>query len=112
MALTQFTIHATAGETTVTVDGTTVAAGRVVFEADNTIPTVTIWTAGDATVTGEGVVQFVRDPTQDEIDAAAVAVLGRVDVGELERRATAKVRGGRQDVYRVVLETLREMADG
>lgn len=112
MALTDFTIHATPGETTVTVDGAPVRASRVAFDADGGMPVVTVWAAGDATIEGHGIVQVAREPTPAEIDAAAFDALAKVDPGELERRASVKVRAGRRDVYKVVLETLQEMARG
>ncbi len=109
--MTAFTVTTTPTGTTVRVGEVEVPAARVVVDSNpGGLPTLTVWTT--ATVTGEGVVQVVRDPTPAEIDAAAVEALRRIDVAELTAVCEAKVRAGRRDPYTVALETLVEMADG
>ena len=114
MSLTAFTIDARPGHAAVTVAGQPVEALSAVLQlaGPDTVPVLTVHHAGEGTVTGEGVVQVVRDPTQTEIDAAALDVLSRVDVTTLEAICTAKVQAGRRDPYRVAVETLVEMARG
>lgn len=114
MSLTAFTIDARPGHAAVTVGGQPVEALSAVLQlgGPDTVPVLTIHHAGEGTVAGEGVVQVVRDPTQAEIDAAALDVLSRVDVTALEAICTAKVQAGRRDPYRVAVETLVEMARG
>lgn len=111
MGLAAFAVTTTPTGAVVRVNDTEVPAARVLVDSNpGGLPTLTVWTT--ATVTGEGVVQVVRDPTPAEIDTAAVEALRRVDVAELTAVCEAKVRAGRRDPYTVALETLVEMADG
>jgi|GEM_PF-3354131 len=112
MTLSAFTVHAEPGDVTVTVNGHTIPAARVIIDADGGVPVLTVIAAGPVALDGTGVVETVRDPTPAELNEAAIGALAAIDAGELERRTSAKIRAGRNDVYRVVLETLKEMADG
>ena len=114
MSLTAFAIDARPGRTALTVAGQPVEVVSAVLQlgGPDTVPVLTIHHAGEGTVTGEGVVQVVRDPTPEEVNAAALDVLSQVDVPALEAICTAKVRAGRRDPYRVAIETLVEMARG
>jgi len=114
MSLTAFTIDAHPGSAALTVGGQPVEVLSAVLQLGGreTVPVLTIHHAGDGTVTGEGVVQVVREPTPEEIHAAALDVLAHVDVTALEALCTAKVQAGRRDPYRVAVETLVEMARG
>ena len=109
--MSRFTVTATPTGTVLRVDGTEVLVSRVVVDSNpGGLPTLTVW--AETTVTGEGIVQVVRAPTQAEIDVAAADALRRVDAAEFTAVCEAKVRAGRRDPYQVALETLVEMADG
>ena len=114
MSLTAFTIDARPGHAALTVGGEPVEALSAVLQlgGPDTVPVLTIHHATEGTAVGEGVVQVVRDPTPEEVNAAVLDVLSRVDVTALEALCTAKVRAGRRDPYRVAVETLVEMARG
>lgn len=114
MALTQFSVTARPGALALLLDGVDVegVAGVVLQAGGDAVPTLTVHHIGEGPVVGEGIVQVVRDPTPEEIDAAALDALARVDVAALEARCEAKVRAGRRDPYRVAVETLAEMARG
>lgn len=94
-----------------TVNDQPVLAERVLIDAGPELATVTVYAPGQVDVEGDGIVQVVRDPTQEEIDAAAIDAIGRIRVSELEARcARTLTRTARRDVYQVVLETIVEMA--
>jgi hypothetical protein len=59
----------------------------------------------------DGAVHVVAAPSQEEVDAAAVQLLRRVDVDDLARRCQARLAAGARNPYQVMLEVLVEMAD-
>ena len=69
MSLTAFTIDARPGGAALTVGGQQVEALSAVLQlgGPDTVPVLTIHHAGEGTVTGEGVVQVVREPTPEEL---------------------------------------------
>lgn len=94
-----------------TVNDQPVMAERVVVDAGPDLAMVTVYAPGQVGIEGDGVVQVVREPTTEEIDAAAVEAIGRIRVSELEARcARTLTHTGRRDVYQVVLDTIVEMA--
>lgn len=114
MSLTQFSVTARPGALSLLLDGVDVegVAGVVLQAGGDGVPTLTVHHLGEGPIVGEGIVQVVRDPTPEEVNAAALDVLSRVDVTALEALCTAKVQAGRRDPYRVAVETLVEMARG
>lgn len=111
--LTPFTLAAEAGATALTIAGRPVdgvMSAVIQTGGPDTVPVLTVQYASTGTIEGEGIVQVVRDPTPQEINAAALDVLSRVDPAELEARCETKIRAGRRDPYRVALEVLTEMA--
>lgn len=108
MGLASFEIDAKPGASTVTVNGETVNATRVVVDVvPAQIPQVTVFQAGETTISGVGVVTVVSEPSDGE---AIVAWLAEINPEALEQECQARVRAGRRDPYRVALEVLREYA--
>lgn len=115
MSLGTFAITTSPAGTDVTVHGQPFDATRAVLEMTaGDAPVLTIWQPHAAgTVTGEGVIQVVRDPTPAEVDAAAAQALRRVDVTEVARRVRERIRHTPgADPFAATVEVLAEMADG
>jgi len=114
MSLTPFALDTRPGHTALTIDGTVIddPAAVTLQAAAGQVPLLTVHTTADGSITGEGIVQAVREPTPEEIHAAVLDVLTNVDVTALEALCQAKVQAGRRDPYRVAVETLVEMARG
>lgn len=97
--------------TGLTVNDTPVLAEHVMVDVGPDGATVTVVAPGVVDVAGEGIVQLVRDPTSEEIDAAAIDVIARIPASQLEARCARVLQStGRRDVYQVVLDTIAEMA--
>ncbi|MBO9555606.1 hypothetical protein [Cellulomonas sp.] len=114
MSLASIAITAQPGEHAILVDGQEVEAVRAVLEiGEGQIPTLTAWVTGAGTITAEGVVQIVRDPTAQEIDQAAVAALRRLDATDVAARVQQRLRiTPRADPYQTTLDVIVELADG
>jgi|SRR5690625_209884 len=109
MSLAKYTINATPGDTTVTVNGEPVVARQIFFEATpDGIPRITLVQGTTASIEGEGIVQVATEQTDLE---AVKEWLHSVNPEALEAECQKRIQAGRRDPYRVALEVLIEGAE-
>lgn len=91
----------------ITVNGATLPVDRVIVETTPDGPIMTVWGAA-GTITGDGVMQVVEAPTEEQVIDQAKALISTINPVWLEQAVASKLKTGTRNPYAATLETILE----
>lgn len=109
--LTRFSLTATPGGSTLTLDDVTFEGVSATVQVDGDgIPTVTVSSPGTGTIEGQGIVKVVEEPTEADVFGALAVWLDTVDPGVLIPLVESRLVSLSQHPVAETLKVLAELA--